>query len=198
MSRIDLPEVPEFDLPVPPQRTRALILGDGSVRGELVASAARLVGLGPAMSPTAFIDHLQKTAAVRLTDERSGQGGVPGAWAALQARGLTYEPGDRPSLPGDLVFFHHITDLDGDGRTDPMSGIGVVEEVRDGETVVCIVPALGAVRRVPASPARPSVRRDGSRVLNVPIRPRRRSAGPDRRTLSGQLVAGFARLQGSP
>jgi hypothetical protein len=170
-----------------------LVLGDGSVRGELVAAATRLVGLGPSMGPSSFLAHLQKTAAVKFAAGRNSPGGVAATWLALQARQLTYEPGQRASLPGDLVFFHHIADVDGDGRTDAMSGVGVVEQVVDG-TVVCIMPALGAVRRVPASPARASVRRDAGRVLNMPIRPRRPNAGPDRVSLSGQLVAGFARL----
>jgi hypothetical protein len=189
LTHIAVPDIPEFDLPAPPVRSAGLILGDGSVSGELVAAAARLVGLGPAMDPMAFVEHLQKTAAVRFVD--ASPPAVAGVWDALESRGLTYGSGDRPPQPGDLVFFHHVADVDGDGRSDALSGVGVVEEVQE-ETLVCILPALGAVRRIPTTPGQSAVRRRSGRVLNVPVRPR--GYGADGPVLSGQLVAGFARL----
>ncbi|MFZ9889612.1 MAG: CHAP domain-containing protein [Myxococcota bacterium] len=51
-------------------------------------------------------------------------------------------------LVGDLVFFDNTYDRDGDGkRNDPLSHVGVVEEVRPDGTVVFIHHASGGVLR---------------------------------------------------
>ena len=129
-----------------------------------------------------------------LPPASSDRGRIGALWRGLVAGGQTYAWSEREVSPGDLVFFDHIADVNGDGETESLSGVGVVERVIGGQTIVCIAPALGAVRRVPVTPDRPSVRRDGARVLNVPVRPRGRAFGPRQGALSGQMLVGFGRL----
>ena len=50
---------------------------------------------------------------------------------------------------------------------ETLSGLGVVERILNEETVVCVAPVLGAVRRVHLTPGRPSVRREAEQVLNT-------------------------------
>jgi hypothetical protein len=183
-----------FDDLKPPTRLPGLILGDGSVRGEVSAAAARLVGMGSAISPLAFIQHLEKAGAVVFPKSQQGQGGIAKIWGGLEARGATYGPGTLTPMPGDLVFFHDVGDVDGDGQSDALSGVGVVAQIVDSETLVCIAPVMGAVRRIYLTPGKPTVRRDGNTTLNTPVRRRRRDDGANVPTLSGQVLAGFARI----
>jgi hypothetical protein len=179
---------------LPPQRLPGLILGDGSVRGEVSAAAARLVGMGPAISPTSFVQHLEKASAVVFPRSQTGEGLIAKIWGALEARGATYRAGDLSPLPGDLVFLHDVADLDGDGRSDALSGLGVVVEIVDEQTLLCVSPVMGAVRTIYVTPSKPTVRRDGNKTLNTPVRKRHRNGGANAPTLSGQVFAGFARI----
>ena len=184
----------DFDDLKAPKRLPGIILGDGSVRGEVAASAARLVGMGSAISPLAFLQHLEKAAAVVFPKSPDGEGGIAKIWNALETRGATYGPSTLTPVPGDLVFFHDVADIDGDGQSDALSGVGVVAQIVDGDTVVCIAPVMGAVRRIYLTPGKPTVRRDGGATLNTPVRRRHRDDGANVPTLSGQVLAGFARI----
>ena len=193
-AQVAPPAMSGFDDLKAPSRLPGLILGDGSVRGEVSAAAARLVGMGPAISPMAFIQHLEKAAAVVFPRSEKGDGGIAKIWAALDARGATYAPQTLTPVAGDLVFFHDVTDLDGDGRSDRLSGVGVVAEVVGGDTFVCIAPVMGAVRAIYLTPEQPTTRRDGNTTLNSPVRKRHRDDGANAPILAGQLLAGFARI----
>jgi hypothetical protein len=50
------------------------------------------------------------------------------------------------------------------------------------------------VRRIYLTPGKPTVRRDGGATLNTPVRRRHRDDGANTPTLSGQVLAGFARI----
>ena len=184
-----------FDDTKAPQRAPGLILGDGSIRGEMASAALRLVGMGPAISQSAFIQHLEKvTATVFPKGRAASEGVVASIWRELRSRGVTYTSDERSPARGDLVFFHHVNDVDRDGDTDRTSGLGVVVRQIDDDTFLCVLPALNAVRQVFVTPQRPSVRREEGVIRNTPIRPRGRADASDVAVLSGELVSGFARL----
>ena len=184
----------EFDDTRPPKRLSGLILGDGSLRGEVSAAASRLIGMGPAISPVAFAQHLERSAALNFPRSDMHGGGVLAIWEGLRAKGLTFGQQDRQPRTGDLVFFNGVADVDGDGRADAVSGIGVVSERVDDDTIVCIAPVMNAVRPIFLSPSEPNVRRQGGQTMNTPIRARHRDEGANASTLAVQLLVGFARI----
>jgi hypothetical protein len=93
--------------------------------------------------------------------------------------------------PGDLVFFDNTWDFNGDGLlNDPLTHVGVVEQVESDGTVVFISRVAGAIERSRMNLALPRVHQaaDG-RVLNDYIR-RKRSGGPEEiGHLTGELFA---------
>jgi hypothetical protein len=150
------------------------------------------VGLRDAFAGDALLRHLLAVAAidVRVSAPLPRFGEV--VWAALRARGLAFDQG--PLAPGDLVFFHHASDLDGDGRaSERFSAVAVVERITPSGVAVCIGEVGGVVGRLRLDPSRPSAYRDeaAGEVINTPLRPRALGPGPD---LAGALFAGFARF----
>lgn len=95
--------------------------------------------------------------------------------------------------PGDLVFFDNTWDLNGDGQfNDPLTHVGVVEQVlRDG-TVVFISRVADAVERYRMNLGLPHVHKSADgRVLNDYMR-RKLTTDPDQRGhLTGELFAFF-------
>ena len=168
-------------------------LGDGSVAGELVAAAERLVGMEEAFSPETLLAHLMSVAAIKLRSD-GPEPFITRIWLALARRGATFEARKRAALAGDLAFFHHVSDVSGDGRTDSMSGVAVVEEVMADGVMVCIGHVRGSVRRFVLDPKRPWKQYDGKgMVINSMIRPDDSSDTRDLPDLAGVLLAGFAR-----
>ena len=184
----------DYDDTRSPSRLQGLILGDGSTRGEVSAAASRLVGMGPAITPMSFVQHLEKAAAFKLPRRRGPGGGIASIWRALEAKGATFQPGEATPLAGDLVFFHHVADVDGDGRSDVLSGIGVVARAPEGDTLLCFAPVKKAVRLIFLTPERADIRKKGGETFNTPIRRRHRDEEQDVPRLSGQLLVGFARI----
>lgn len=184
----------EIDDTKAPSRLKGVILGDGSARGELRAAAKRLVGMGPAITPSAFVQHLERAADVVLPRASTGGAGVAPIWQGLKAKGVTYARGERTPMAGDLVFFHQLDNATDTPQLGPLHSMGVVTEIVDEDTVLCIVPAMNAVRPIYLSPAYPNVRRRGEKIMNTPIRSRHRDEGVNAPRLSGQLLAGFARI----
>lgn len=93
-------------------------------------------------------------------------------------------------LVGDLVFFDDTYDRNGDGlRNDPLSHVGVVEEVLDDGTVVFVHHAAGGILRYRMNLARPNVRRDEQtkRTLNHYLR--RAEGGQPAKTTAQLFVA---------
>ncbi len=94
-------------------------------------------------------------------------------------------------LVGDLVFFDDTYDRNGDGlRNDPLSHVGVVEDVLDDGTVVFVHHAAGGILRYRMNLARPDARRDpdSKRTLNHYLR-RAEGAYPAKTT--GQLFVAY-------
>jgi len=97
-----------------------------------------------------------------------------------------------PVVPlGDLVFFDNTWDFNGDGLlNDPLTHVGVVEQVESDGTVVFISRVAGAIERYRMNLALPHVHQttDGH-VLNDYIR-RKRSGDPKEvGHLTGELFA---------
>jgi len=94
--------------------------------------------------------------------------------------------------PGDLVFFHDTFDFNRDRKTnDPLTHIGLVEKVaRDGTIyfIHYLNPYYGVVRD------KLNLRRPGDPKKNSYIRSPRRFPHPGKKYLTGQLFAGFARV----
>lgn len=93
-------------------------------------------------------------------------------------------------LVGDLVFFDDTYDRNRDGlRNDPLSHVGVVEEVLDDGTVVFVHHAAGGILRYRMNLSKPDVRRDPStgRTLNHYLR--RAEGGEPAKTTAQLFVA---------
>lgn len=93
-------------------------------------------------------------------------------------------------LVGDLVFFDDTYDRNGDGlRNDPLSHVGVVEEVLDDGTVVFVHHAAGGILRYRMNLSSPDLRRDPTtkRTLNHYLR--RAEGGQPAKTTAQLFVA---------
>lgn len=92
-------------------------------------------------------------------------------------------------LVGDLVFFDDTYDKNNDGvRNDPLTHVGVVEDVLSDGTVVFVHHAAGGILRYRMNLAHPAVRRDDSkRTLNHYLR--RAERGQPAKTTAQLFVA---------
>lgn len=132
---------------------------------------------------------LRRLAALAAPGERSG---VAALHRAAARYGVVFGGGGEWPAPGDLVFFHDTYDRDRDGGADDrFTHVGIVESVAAG-TVVFLHRGGAAVVRAVLTPERPLVAREGKRVVNSPLREKRR--GADVPVLAGALFAGYARM----
>ena len=97
---------------------------------------------------------------------------------------------------GDLVFFDNTWDFNEDGMlNDPLTHVGIIEEVEGDGTVVFISRVSKAIERYRMNLHAPNaVRGSDGRILNDYLR--RKKPGDPRGTgyLTGQLFAGFGSL----
>lgn len=94
---------------------------------------------------------------------------------------------------GDLVFFDNTWDFNGDGLVnDPLTHVGIVEEVEHDGTIVFISRVAGAIERYRMNVAHPHVHRtaDG-RLLNDYMRRKHWRDGEHTAYLTGELFAAF-------
>lgn len=94
---------------------------------------------------------------------------------------------------GDLVFFDNTWDSNGDGAVnDPLTHVGVVEQVEPDGTVVFISRVAGAVERYRMNLAAPHVHRaDDGRILNDFLRRKQWRDTDGIPYLTGELFAAF-------
>lgn len=95
--------------------------------------------------------------------------------------------------PGDVVFFDNTWDFNGDGLVnDPLTHVGIVEQVERDGTVVFISRVAGAIERYRMNVAHPHVHRtaDG-RLLNDYMRRKHWRDGAQTAYLTGELFAAF-------
>lgn len=175
--------------------TRSL-LGDGSVKGEVLAAAQRLVGVRTPFDESRFLASLLSAADLGLGDASAADGFIKAVYDDLDKQQRTFGIGTEPS-PGDLVFFSNTFDRDADGRTDDwFTMAGVVESVQGNGTIVFIGVCEGEVRRMVFAPERPSAGADTrGDTLNSPLRIKSLSDRPFTKYLAGELFAAFGHLQ---
>ncbi len=94
---------------------------------------------------------------------------------------------------GDLVFFDNTWDYNGDGLVnDPLTHVGIVEQVENDGTIVFISRVAGAIERYRMNVAHPHIHRtaDG-RLLNDYMRRKHWRDGAQTAYLTGELFAAF-------
>jgi hypothetical protein len=135
-----------------------------------------------------FVTCAWSAAELDLTDPRFTHSSITTViWRTMEDRGLLV---DEPAR-GDLVFFDDTTDRNNNGlRDDPLTHIGLVEELLQDGTVVFLHFGSGRVKRDRLSLDRRDrhTHPETDEVLNSYIR---RGSGGER--LAGQLLRGFAR-----
>lgn len=126
--------------------------------------------------------------------ELDGGNGVGRIYAYIMRYGrIHYGP---TVYPGDLVFFHNTWDFNGDGLpNDPLTHVGVVEQVERDGTVTFVSWVSSGVERYRMNLQYPNVHKSGNgRLLNDYLRRKTPGDSPTTRYLSGQLFAAFGTL----
>ncbi len=103
---------------------------------------------------------------------------------------------DANVRPGDLVFFDNTWDFNGDGLfNDPLTHVGIVEQIEPDGTVIFISRVAGAVARYRMNLSHPHIHKTAEgRVLNDYIR-RKRLTDPDNiARLTGELFSFYGNL----
>ena len=192
---LDITEVPGPEAKSPEPARGGL--GDGSMAGEMLAAAQRLLGIRDNFDEQGLLTHLLQSADYKLT-ARSGQDLVKAFYEDLASKKAVFGPTHQPE-PGDVVFFHNTHDRDGDSRSDDwFTMAGVVESVDGSGTVTLIGFARGEIQRLYMNLDRPSVRRNEAtdKNLNSLIRAKQLSDRPFTAYLAGELFASYGRIGG--
>ncbi len=103
---------------------------------------------------------------------------------------------DLDVRPGDLVFFDNTWDFNGDGLlNDPLTHVGIVEQIEPDGTVIFISRVAGAVARYRMNLSQPHVHKTAEgRLLNDYIR-RKRATDPENTVrLTGELFSFYGNL----
>jgi hypothetical protein len=98
---------------------------------------------------------------------------------------------------GDLVYFDNSWDKNGNGKLDdPLTHVGIVEEVRADGTIQIIHRANHGIVREPMNLLRPHEAKDGEgRDINAQLRPKGRRDPPATPRLMSELFAGFGTVR---
>jgi NlpC/P60 family len=93
--------------------------------------------------------------------------------------------------PGDLVFFDNTWDFNGDGKlNDPLTHVGVVEEVEPDGTVIFISRVADAIERYRMNLGLPHVHKTAEgRILNDYMRRKLPTEPEDMGRLTGELFS---------
>ncbi|HMS83978.1 MAG TPA: NlpC/P60 family protein [Nitrospira sp.] len=130
----------------------------------------------------------------RSSDSAVNANGVRLIHNHVRQHGILHRDGDV--RPGDLVFFDNTWDFNGDGLfNDPLTHVGIVEQIEPDGTVIFISRVAGAIARYHMNLNQPYIHKttDG-RVLNDYIR-RKRSTDPDKTArLTGELFSLYGNL----
>lgn len=169
-------------------RTATGLLGRSSIRLNGRAYSSDCSGLVRAVYATHQIDLYGGLG------DLDGGNGVGRIYTHVMQRGnIHYGPTVRP---GDVVFFHNTWDFNGDGLpNDPLTHVGVVEQVERDGTVTFVSWVSSGVERYRMNLQRPDVHKAGNgRILNDYLRRREVGDHPTTRYLTGQLFAAFGTL----
>ncbi|NGZ04385.1 MAG: hypothetical protein CV090_15195 [Nitrospira sp. WS238] len=196
----DQPQASSPTEPRPAYRTTSL-----PSRSAVVQTAARLIGARTITSQGRQIayDCAGVTRAVFLEhgmdvyqtgDRNMNVNGVRLIYNHVSQHGVLHR---RPDVrPGDLVFFDNTWDFNGDGEpNDPLTHIGIVEEIEPDGTVIFISRVANAIERYRMNLEQPHIHKttDG-RVLNDYIRRKRPTDPGDTARLTGELFAFYGNL----
>ncbi len=101
----------------------------------------------------------------------------------------------RPPAVGDIAFFDNTYDRNKNRRVDdPLTHVGLVDEVLPDGTVIVLHNSHRGVVRDPMSLTKPHVRKEGGVVLNGYLRAKKRRDRPGIPYLAGELFAGYGTL----
>lgn len=177
------PETPARDRPSRPSRASGI--------GEAVADAARHYLEHPT---TGFRDDC--SGFVMAAHARAGlelSGNSRSLWDDAKEAGTTHQARPRP---GDIAFFDDTYDRNGNGRRDdPLTHVAIVLDVeRDGTILLAHGGTSQGRTTLRMNLQHPDQRTDAEgRVLNDPLRARRRGEPDGPGHLAGELFRGFAR-----
>jgi hypothetical protein len=122
-------------------------LGDGSVKGEMLAAAERLVGIKGDFDERGFLIHLLQVSDSTF-DVPANSDVVQAYYERLNRKDRVFTTDKKPKS-GDIVFFHNTYDRDKDGRADDWFTLaGVVTSVDGDGTVHFVSYAKGEIRRL--------------------------------------------------
>jgi len=189
----------------PPERYAVPVLTLLPSRSAIVQSAARLVGARTitregkriaydcaGVARAVYLEH--GIDLYRATSREVNANGVRLIHNHVHQHGVLHR---RPDVkPGDLVFFDNTWDFNGDGEAnDPLTHIGIVEEVEPDGTVVFISRVASAIERYRMNLEQPHIHRTGDgRVLNDYIRRKHPTDLIDTPRLTGELFAFYGNL----
>ncbi len=147
------------------------------VRERVLETARRRVGRPFRGDCSTFVLETLREAGISLR--------LPPARSRSESIHLATRPTTAP-LPGDLAFFDHTYDRNGDGRAnDPFTHVALVEAV-DGDSIVLLHRSRRGIERIRMDATRPS-----DPTANDPVRALERGEDPATRVLAGELFAGF-------
>jgi hypothetical protein len=112
----------------------------------------------------------------------------------VRQHGIVHQ--DSDVHPGDLVFFDNTWDFNGDGQlNDPLTHVGIVEELEADGTVVFISRVANLIARYRMNLSQPHVHKtaDG-RLLNDYIRRKRPTDPAATARLAGELFSFYGNL----
>lgn len=103
---------------------------------------------------------------------------------------------DSDVHPGDLVFFDNTWDFNGDGLlNDPLTHVGIVEQIEPDGTVTFISRVAGAVARYRMNLSHPHIHKTvEGRLLNDYIRRKRPTDPENTARLTGELFSFYGNL----
>lgn len=103
---------------------------------------------------------------------------------------------DMDVHPGDLVFFDNTWDFNGDGLlNDPLTHVGIVEQIEQDGTVTFISRVAGAVARYRMNLSHPHIHKTAEgRLLNDYIRRKRPTDPENTARLTGELFSFYGNL----
>ncbi|MBH0208365.1 MAG: hypothetical protein HP495_07590 [Nitrospira sp.] len=112
----------------------------------------------------------------------------------VRQHGILHQNTD--ARPGDLVFFDNTWDFNGDGLlNDPLTHVGIVEQIESDGTVTFISRVAGAVARYRMNLNQPHVHKTAEgRLLNDYIRRKRPTDPENTARLTGELFSFYGNL----
>jgi hypothetical protein len=190
---------------MPPERDTVSVLTSLPSRSAIVQTAARLVRARTITSQgkqiaydcagvarAVYLEH--GIDLYRAPSREVNANGVRLIYNHVHRHGILHRGPDV--RPGDLVFFDNTWDFNGDGQAnDPLTHIGIVEEVEPDGTVVFISRVASAIERYRMNLEQPHIHRTGDgRVLNDYIRRKHPTDPADTARLTGELFAFYGNL----